>query len=388
MYADNERRCMLIQTVCEKNMCAGCNACVNVCSHNAIKIVDLLYAYNAVIDEDLCVDCNACRQLCQYNKDVNATFPLSWNQGWAKSEEIRKNSSSGGAATALAIAFIKKGGLVCSCTLREGEFKFEFANSLDDLKKFSGSKYVKSNPEGIYRIIREKLKEGEKVLFIGLPCQVAALKLFIGEKYENGLYTVDLICHGTPSPKLLEMYLSENRFSLNNIRDIKFRKKTVFHLFNEYEEIGKKKTVDNYTFSFLSCLDYTENCYSCKYAKSERVSDITIGDSWGSELDSEEKKKGISLVLCQSKKGEKLLENSEMNLLSVDLDNAIKNNKQLQYPSKKPEKRDKFFTYILDKNGFDKAVMKSYRMVFFKRRIRMIVKTILTKAKILQGGEE
>ena len=52
--------------------------------------------------------------------------------------------------------------------------------------------------------------------------------------------------------------------------------------------------------AFLCSLMYTDNCYECKYAKLERVSDLTIGDAWGTEL-TEEMKQGVSLALSQTR---------------------------------------------------------------------------------------
>lgn len=59
-----------------------------------------------------------------------------------------------------------------------------------------------------YREVKRFLKEGKKVLFTGLPCQIAGLNLFLKKEYTN-LITVDLICEGVPSPKLWRKYLDE-----------------------------------------------------------------------------------------------------------------------------------------------------------------------------------
>lgn len=166
-----------MNTVCEENKCTGCMACMEMCPKKAIKIEDTLDSYNAVISDELCIKCNACLQVCQ-NVNANTTFrqTITWYQGWSRNANDRKESSSGGAAYELAKAFIKRGGTVFSCTFFNGEFVFDEASKLSELRKFSGSKYVKSNPNGIYKNIRGKLKSGENILFIGLPCQVAALK--------------------------------------------------------------------------------------------------------------------------------------------------------------------------------------------------------------------
>ena len=332
--------------VCQLNKCTGCMACVDVCPKNAITIKDSLDAYNAEIDETKCINCNLCHNICQNNNEVKLAKPVKWYQGWAEDENIRNGGSSGGAASALMLAFVESGGYICSCTFKDGQFVFGVTDNKDDISKFKGSKYVKSNPHGAYNQVKELLKHGEKVLFIGLPCQVAAVKLFVGDRLQNNLYTADLICHGTPSPQLLQIFLKQYGYDLKDLKDIKFRVKSKFQLREGYKGIITTGVTDSYLLSFLNGLCYTENCYTCNYAQFNRVSDITLGDSWGSDLPLEEQKKGISLMLCQTQKGIDLIENCGMNLLDVGIKNAVAHNKQLNAPMVKPAVREQFFTAI------------------------------------------
>lgn len=369
-----------MKTVCKKDQCAGCKACVDICSKKAIQVVNSVVAYNAIIDEDKCVNCGACQKICQENKLPVQLEPILWKEGWASDQEIREKASSGGVATAIELAFVNNGGTVCSCSLENGDFCFSFAQTEKEVKKFTGSKYVKSNPEGIYRKILDKLKKGEKVLFVGLPCQVAAVKNFVGDK-EN-LYTVDLICHGTPSPKILERFLNDYHLDIRNAQNIKFRVKTKFYLESDQKRFTVPTVVDNYLMTFLDSASYTENCYDCKYAKPERVSDITLGDSWGSELAEDIQSKGVSLVLCQTEKGKALLEQTDLHLLDVDLERAIQWNHQLHRPSVKPKQRDKFLKAINKGEKFKRCVWVSYP----KKCTKNLIKTILYKTKIMRGG--
>lgn len=368
-------------TVCEKDMCTGCMACIDTCPKGAIRIEDSLDAYNAVIDESLCINCNSCYKVCQNYHKVETGKPIAWYEGWAKSQSLREASSSGGAAAALSRVFVEKYGTVCSCTFQDGEFRFAFANSVDELAQFAGSKYVKSNPTETYKKIKSKLKSGEKVLFIGLPCQVAALKLYLHQECVERLFTVDLICHGTPSPSLLEMFLNDHKYSLKTIESIQFRKKTVFHLYENFKGIEPDRVQDSYMYTFLNCVDYTENCYKCSYANLDRVADITIGDSWGSSLEPVEQQKGVSLILCQTEKGENLLLEADLTLSDADFENAVNSNKQLRHPSKIPETRSTFFAYLKQGKGFEYSFAKCYPKVFFKQKI----KSIFVKLKILRG---
>lgn len=370
-----------MKTVCEMNQCAGCMACVDICPKSAIKIEDTLSAYNAVIGEE-CINCGACHRICQRNNPAPFLPPQKWYQGWAKQDAVRQAGSSGGLAIALAHAFVESGGEVCSCVFKNGEFCFDFAASHEELKQFAGSKYVKSSPAGIYKMIKQKLSSGTKLLFIGLPCQVSALRNFLGEKLSQNLMTVDLICHGTPSPQILECFLQQYGVKLSECEDIRFRTKGKFRLEKDYEGFTPQSVSDRYLISFLNALTYTENCYDCQYAKLERVSDITLGDSWGSKLDESEWKKGISLILCQTEKGIQLVENSDLALLPVDLQEAINHNHQLEHPSIKPQGREGFFEGLKDGKKFNSLVYHALP----KACLRQDLKSVLIKAHLIGGG--
>ncbi len=369
-----------MKTVCDYNQCTGCSACVSKCHKGAIHIEDSIKAMNAVIDEKLCVSCGLCAQVCPTNNPYLKRKPLYWKQGWTTDKTRRAASSSGGVAIALALGFIENGGVVCSCTFENGAFVFDCVNSKEEAYKFVGSKYVKSNPVDIYRRIRSFLQNGEKVLFIGLPCQSAAVQRFT--KQDNNLYTVDLICHGTPSAKIFQKYLEEKDYRIGTLRDVKFRKKTNFYLSAEGIGVEPPSVADQYTFAFLKGLCYTENCYTCQYAQMDRVSDITLGDSWGSQLSQEEQAKGISLVMCQSEKGKELLEMAELHLEDVDIELAVSNNHQLSHPSVKPEEYEMFWETFMKTNQFRKSVNRCYPAVFLRQK----VKALLIKAGIIAGG--
>jgi coenzyme F420-reducing hydrogenase beta subunit len=369
-----------MNTVCKLNQCAGCMACLDICPVSAIKIVDSLDAYNAVIDNNLCINCGACHRVCQSNNSSQLNSQIFWKQGWAN-KEIRDGSSSGGFATALMLSFIGEKRYVAACLFKNGEFLFDITNDRNKIKCFSGSKYVKSNPTGIYKKVKEKISAGNEVLFIGLPCQVSSMINYVGEKYSSNLYTIDLICHGSPSPKLLRESLKEYGYNLSDVKNIAFRDNTKFGVSTDIKKIAPPTVQDRYTMAFLKGLCYTENCYSCHYAQPERVGDITIGDSWGTEL-KDELKDGVSLALCQTSRGVELLKHAGLNLIDVDLDNAIDHNQQLKGPSKVPTGRDQFFTEYKKSNNFNKSVA----MIYKKACAKQDIKALLIKLHLLKGG--
>lgn len=356
-----------MEFVCEKNKCNGCMACVEVCPEKCIDIQDNIKNYNAVIENTKCLKCGKCKKICPNNSAISKIKPIEWSQGWSN-QNVREQSSSGGAASAIIRGFIKSGGYVASCLLKDGEVVFDITNDIDNAKAFSGSKYVKSNPGNIYKKIKMKL-ETNKVLFIGLPCQVEAVKRIT--KNSKNLYTIDLICHGTPSPILLNKFLKEHNIDIKKSKDIKFRKNTVFRMEVDRRYITPEG-IDDYMLTFLESIDYTDNCYSCNFATFERVGDITLGDSWGTQY-KEEEKKGVSLILVQSEKGKELLEKADMKLFDVDIDTAIRDNHQLRHPSIIKPEREKFLDMIISGKTFSYSTFSIYKKRIIKRHIKRVL---------------
>lgn len=370
-----------MDTVCEYNKCVGCYACKDLCPKKAIEIQDSCSEINAKINPDLCVKCGLCYTVCQINYPIEKTKPLNWFQGWSNDDKVRANSSSGGLAAELSRYIIKEGGLVCSCAFTNGKFGFKFAKSVDDLKGFSGSKYVKSIPEGVHKQVRTMLSRGQTILFIGLPCQCASLKKTTKDIKNGNLYLVDLICHGTPSSKILDLFLSQYDISLNSLKEISFRKNGNYTIKANGKNLVKSGMMDPYSIAFFNSLSFTENCYECKYADNKRISDLTIGDSWGSEL-SEEAKKGISLILCNSEKGEYLLRHANICIKEVDVKKAINSNPQLMGASVAPIKRKLFFKGISEELKFNVLVRKYCTKKWFKQIVKgQLIKFHLLKSK-------
>ena len=181
--------------------------------------------------------------------------------------------------------------------------------------------------------------------------------------------------------------IPENNVDIECVKDVRFRNKTAFEVSTQkskedYIRLSPVGVQDMYTYAFLNALDYTENCYKCRYASLDRVSDITLGDSWSSKLAKEEQNKGISLILCQTEKGKKLIQDTKLTLSAVDLKDAIAANHQLSHPSIEPVERKDFFDNL--SKGFEHALFSSVPKIYLRKKI----KTILLKAKILRGGRE
>lgn len=376
-FGSSEKDVLFVKkTVCRENLCTGCKACLDICPKNAITLFDSMDNLNAEIDQSRCVHCGLCEKVCQVCSPQPLKEPISWYQGWVADEEQRKQSSSGGFAYAFARTVVSEGGYVAACLFDKGEFRYHIASSAAELEQFRGSKYVKSDPAGVYAAVKKLLIQDKQVLFIGLPCHAAALKKTLGKEYEK-LTIVDLICHGSPSPKLLNLFLTQYHRSLKTLGHIAFRQKNTFQLSVEDTEVTGKQILftqhgirDRYTIAFLKGLTYTENCYSCPYAGIARGTDITVGDSWGSELNEENRKKGISLALCQTKKGEALLKRSDLHLHKVDLDKATAANQQLRRPYPRPKQRAAFFEYVKKGKRFNRAVEACFPKLCFRQSVK------------------
>lgn len=354
-----------MRTVCDTNACNACMLCSDFCPKQAITVHVEIDRCNAVIDDRNCVECGLCLRLCPNLQVVEKRPPISFFQGWANHELIRTGSSSGGVAAAITQAFIADGGYVCSCATDKMNFSFFITNQKDSAKRFRGSKYVKSNPSGIYKKVNALLQEGEKVLFIGLPCQTAAMANASTKK--DNLYLIDILCHGTPAPELLNMYLRE--CGCKEYEDIRFRVKSS-RLFENESFVLPERVENSYLKAFLSSLFYTENCYHCQYATECRATDLSLGDSWGSQFNQEEKNKGISLILCNSCKGETLLQMADLHMEPVDIRNAIMHNEPLRHVSIKDKSREAFMKAIKRGVSFHGSVSKCYRMFCIKQSLK------------------
>jgi coenzyme F420-reducing hydrogenase beta subunit len=205
--------------------------------------------------------------------------------------------------------------------------------------------------------------------------QVSAMRNYVGlraRKATGLLYTIDLICHGSPSVRILREALSEYGYDLDDVERIWFRKNTEFGLSADVRRIVPDGCTDRYTMAFLGGVCYTRNCYSCHYATGDRVGDLTLGDSWGTELTDEEAG-GVSLALVQTARGRELLDMAGLELRHVDYDNAIANNRQLQHPSPLTEGHDRFFQEWGKSGSVKRAVFAAMPKTALKQEVKCVL---------------
>lgn len=350
------------EEICDQAMCTGCSACMTVCPHSAITMIgDKEGFIHPFIDTKKCVGCKLCQKICPITVTPGLNTPKRVYSGWSADNTIRLESSSGGAFTEIARPILEAGGVVFGCGWdNKLQAVHMYVENIDELRtKLSGSKYVQSRIGDSYQKAKSFLKAGRQVLFSGTPCQIAGLRNFLRRDYPN-LLTVDIICHGVPSPMIFEdykKYMSEQQHM--HINDIKFRSKHFSWLFfnmtlSGYVEKGTDiKTYegvyyeDPYIRGFLRDNFLRPSCYGCKFSRIERASDFTIADWWGykkeSKIDSGFRYKGVSLVLVNTEKALELVPHINMTLRLRTIEDAKPTNISLSHPFKMPASRNSFW---------------------------------------------
>lgn len=353
-----------MKKICDKNKCTGCSACINICPKKCITMQEDEYGVlMPYINEEECINCNICTKTCPENNHIEYTKPIKVFAGWSLDENVRKKSASGGIAYEMYKHVIGNNGIAVGTSFDENlDLVHKIATNLEEINKFRGSKYVQSSIGRVYGKIKDLSKEGKQVIFIGTPCQVSGLKNFMGNKNMDNIITVDLVCHGVPPIKYLKEYLKYISVQ-DKIDSISFRgiNNWNFTCYKNEEVIYKKHDKEDFYYnSFLNGLFYRENCYHCKYAKKERIGDITIGDFWGLGKEipfNYDTTDGVSLILVNTEKGHKFLNeiNTKIFLQERTLEEAIKGNAQLSHPSVKNKETDKF-KELYKKYGFKEAI--------------------------------
>lgn len=356
--------------ICKRDQCTGCFACVNICPKHCITMAEDEYGFiYPQIDEERCIHCDACKRVCLNHREISYHGTLHTYAAWARSSEDRQSSSSGGAASVLAQWVLDQGGVVFGAVWDgNNEACHACITKKRELGRLKGSKYVHSYINDTFTQCKRYLLKGRVVLFIGTPCQIEGLKGFLGYKEFTNLYLVDIVCHGVPSHKMLQQHLQRILGKDGNkAYQILFRVNNQYKFIvrDSLKEIYRMKlSYDEYIRPFLEGAICRSNCYTCKFARPERVSDITLGDFWGidKKLFEAEEGKGISCVLIHTEKGQQLLEQvkDKLELTERSTDEAVKGNSQLKSPVYRNEKREKILVQMRQGIHFDDAVRTVY----------------------------
>ena len=299
------------------------------------------------------------------------------------------SSSSGGAFTALSDAFLKSGDAVVAAVYNYENHTVEFQMILDEKQRerAKGSKYMQSKPGDIYQEAYHWLMDNPKkeLLFVGMGCQSDGFRKFSEIKgIRDRVYIVDIICHGSPSPKLWREYAESIQKKDGRITYLTFKdKRNGWKSPTAYVKVnGSERPLKDYVKVFYNRCALRPSCYECPYATTERKTDMTIGDFWHIEetIPDFYDPNGNSLFLIHTGRGEELFEKIRDNM-----DYRLSNTAQcwqanLEAPTQKSEQRDVFWNDY-QKKGID-FVIKKYGTVRMKTKVKNKL------FKILRGGYE
>ena len=367
-----------MKQICDFEKCTGCTACKNVCSKNAISMLqnDEGFYYPSV-NEELCINCDACIRVCPMNsfKFKNNIAPKCY--AVMADDELRKDSSSGAFFPVLAEYVLDNIGYVVGAAFND-DMKLEhiIISDKQELYKLKGSKYLQSNMKDTFFKIKNLLINNYQVLFTGTPCQVAGLLNYLGKEYKN-LITVDLVCHGVPSQKVFDNYLA-SEFTGEVVLNTNFRdKKSGWG--NGYittttttttRERSLKDTDDSYLQAFFANISLRESCYNCSFTRMPRSGDFTMADFWGVPKEMNDYK-GTSMVFLNNEKAIELFKYIKKRFAKIkeyDPNIAIKAQPQLNESSKKHPAREVFFE-CLNENTLQSSLDST---IFSKKNVGIL----------------
>lgn len=296
--------------------CTGCGLCAQTCPRSCIKMeFDAEGFLRPVINLSQCISCKKCVSACPVlHKETIATNEIQQIYAAVYNDSDKLNRSSSGAIFPLMAEWvIQQDGIVFGAAF-DDEFNVShnWSAASDGIKHFYTSKYVQSNIMECYSKAAEFLKNGRLVLFSGTPCQIAAIRSFLGKDYGN-LILIECACHGVPSPKVwksYKTYLSGKYLENEPICHVNFREKIDGQLFflkvssREHDYVGSRRS-DPYLMGFLNNLILRPSCAACSFKGTHRAADITLADFWGIKRACPEflPQEGCSMVMLNSEKG-------------------------------------------------------------------------------------
>ena len=381
----------------DKEQCAGCSACANVCPKNALHLTKDEEGFLYPQKDSNWIECGLCERVCPYaDESLNSkNTTLKVYASYSKSERVR--SSSGGLFYVIGKHVIENGGVVYGAAFsKDLKLKHKKATTIDELEALRGSKYIQSDLRFTFREIREKLNDNIYVLFSGTPCQVAGLKTFLRKDYEN-LLTIDVVCDGVPSQWMFDQHREylENKHKAKlvsySFRDNQGWSGCEIAVFETKEGKRKKKITPTYVlspylYSFLYGYTYRLSCYKCEFAKIPRQGDLTLGDFWGIEKFKPmmDKSSGVSAVLVSSEKGERLWDRIKKDLIweeSCVNDVCSNNNNIYKSHGSIPLVRKTIYENVR-KRGYDDVAIHEFRcpryynlkIKYFLKRFRLFRK--------------
>lgn len=373
---------------------------MNVCPKKCIEMKrdheGFLYP---VIDSQQCIECGLCEKVCPVlNVKPDEPFEQKAYLVQIKDDEVRRESTAGGAFTAIAEYTLDRNGVVYGVAY-DKDFKVVHTKAVNksELWKFRNSKYVQSDTGNTFLEVQNELKEGRLVCYSGTPCQIEGLKTFLRKDYDN-LITVDVVCHAVPSPLIWDKYLEMQKAKYgSDISNIMFRDK---HYGYKYSTMTVKdrdgKAVYTYGIdtdpmlrAFFSDICDRPSCYDCRFKKRYRVSDFTIWDCFSAydfdkKLDDD---KGTTRLLIHSEKGIQIFDQfkAKMRYTEVTPDQLTAGVKEMFRSVGGNPKRDAFFADANSMPGDE--LFHKYFPETIKVKLERTVRIICYRTGIYSGAK-
>lgn len=385
-------------------MCSGCGMCAAICGHKAIcMIADEEGFFYPSINKALCVECGLCMKACPaINTAPDREQPLSEVEVWAlkNDDEIRMQSSSGGAFTAFSDIILADRGVVFGVAWDRAMRACHTMASTKSQRDFMrGSKYVQSICDDVYIHVADMLNQGKHVLFTGAACQIAAVRAYLSKKSisTESLFCVDVLCHGVSSPSLFAAYIKEiEHKARKRVTDITFRDKksgwagyNVRVTFDDGSVWSNNALLQTYTRLFSTNCTLRQSCYSCTWS-GKTSSDVTIADFWGIQDTNKDfyDDKGVSMVVVRTEKGKRLFESIRPNIMVAkeSFDSAVLRNYNLVRPTDKPQQRDAFWECFRNR-GYYTLMMKYSNYSSFRRMVNTLHRFVIRTRSANMGGK-
>lgn len=332
---------------------------------------------------------------------------------WSRDKDVLVESTSGGAFTELAKVVLKDGGIIVGAAYVNGlVVVHRVAHSLDEMKTLRGVKYVQSViPKSVYGEMSTALRERRRTLFVGTPCQVAAMRKRFGR--DDNLILCDLVCFGAPSQRLWLKYVrwyegkKGKRLLSINSRDKMHgwgRRTYCRYDWADGTTTRSLSDYDPYLHAFFSRLGLRTCCFKCQFRGFDRVSDITICDMWSAfelGLDPDVLHGGVSGVIIHSDIGRQLFDHAEMERVAVSPVQMLSKNPRIVESGDKPTEWDEFqrdanvmkfgeliARYRLQRTWFTFFRQRVWRVIGFPlRRLRRLLTSCAFAESIVEKCE-